>query len=190
MAFRVTLFFVALMLSGCAADVSLRKFPVLISGTVSNPKWTEWAFDNYGFGQPVPMGLRVVSADCLAHGGELYRAKVRDARDQNGALLGSPIDVAFPAHALRSDYSQRHYMLLQRSPDDFMHATGIRYLVTVWGNFDPERVCFVEVGHGHGDRRLCSDWAFHQKNAGRCVSVPDYLLHYAPATNLGVGHHE
>ena len=183
MSFRVTLFFIACLLIGCAANVQIREFPVLISGAVSNPRWTEWVFDYCGNGEPVPMELRIGSEDCLAHGGELYRSTVRDARDQYGALLGSSIEIAFPAHALQSEYSHKHYMLLQRSPEDFMRATGIPYLVTVWGNFNPARACFEENGHGHGDRRLCLDRAFHQQHAGQCVALHEYLKHYAPTPN-------
>lgn len=167
-----------LLMEGCATTPPPIRTPILLVGTVTNARWTDWAFDLCGYGQPVRFDDRRADAECLPHGGELYEVILKHPRRPGASDLNRGLRIAFPGHAMIWSYSEEHYVVLQPSPADFEAATGIRFVAAARDNFDSDRGCLEETGFGHLDRRHCPDKVFHKINRGRCLPVSEWLEHY------------
>lgn len=152
--------------------------PVLVHGKIKNLGYTDWTRDYCQAGRPVTYANLLASRDCLSHGGEINSATLTDIRVVNGTSLRVSLKVAFVGHALKRSYSESMYMVLVPSPADFRDATGIVYFVGDRDNYETENKCINNNGHSHLDFRDCPDKEFHVAHGG-CISVPEYMSHYA-----------
>jgi hypothetical protein len=110
-----------------ADAIASLKLPIDVVATVSNLRYTGWAFD-YCEGEE--------SADpnttCLSHGGEIHKATLSDVRTADGKRIAARLIIGFPMHAPARNFKVRARLHLVRAADDLRQATGLNYVATTW----------------------------------------------------------
>lgn len=114
-------------LSACTAVRAPLEMPMEVVATVSNPRYTGWAFD-YCAGEE----STDPATACVSHGGEIYKARLSDVRTPDGKKVASTLIVGFPAHALARDFRARKQIWLVMAAPDLRRDTGIEYVATRW----------------------------------------------------------
>lgn len=168
-----------LALSGCVSVPVQLSNPALVQGIVTRPHYTGWARNFCHENELVRSSERWSSDNCLPHGGEIDAVVLESPRDADGKSLGRALRVGLPTHGLIASYRGSHNLILQRSPADFLAATGIAYVATVSDTYNAARRCFDDSGYAHLDRRQCPDLRFHILNRKRCVPQAELLAHLA-----------
>ncbi len=178
--FRVFAIATTCFLFGCASSPRAIEKASIVNAVVTNPRPTGWYRNWCSSGELV--NYLPGSSDCIIQGGEIFKVKLKNPRDLTGQSLGRHITVGFPAHALIPEYRRETYLFLQPAASDFQKKTGISYLATDYGNYNPTNRCVVERGTAHTSRASCPDKSFHEKNKAKCVPLAEFMAHYAEGT--------
>jgi len=177
---RILFLTILFILCGCVSVPVSLETPLILVGTAKNPEFTSWYRDVCVSGKLVRD--RYVSAECLPHGGEIYKVTLTHARTLDGERVHGAIDIAYPAHALASHAKWETDVFLQPTPENFREASGIEYIATAYGNLNDAGKCLVERGYGHIDNNLCTNPDFHKDHFNECVPVSKFVSHYAEGT--------
>jgi hypothetical protein len=124
----VTLAALTLSIAGCTILPPRIETPTDLIGEVSNPVFTGWYIDHCngdGLTKELPR-------NCIQVGGELYKVMLRNVRAPQGE--SQSLIIAFPAHALSSEYRARVRIHLVKAPDAFARETGITYFASEWND--------------------------------------------------------
>jgi hypothetical protein len=119
---------VTLSIAGCTILPARIDTPADLIGEVSNPVFTGWYID-YCNGSGLTKEL---PKNCVQVGGELYKVMLQNVytpqrKSQN-------LVIAYPAHALSSEYRARVRIRLVKAPDAFARETGITYYASKWSD--------------------------------------------------------
>jgi hypothetical protein len=123
MIFRAALMALTILSSGCAPEPDRIDTPADLVGEISRPVFTGWYIDYCNGG-----GLTKVFPNCAQVGGEIYKVSLLGERTQAG------FPIAFPAHALSSEWHARVHVHLVKAPEAFARETGIAYLAREWSD--------------------------------------------------------
>ena len=168
----------AILLSGLSAiAVAAESRGLLVVGTPASAEYTQWRRDWCRGGIPaLSDSIEVCSDGSFSHGGEIHSVKLRRVT----VVLGdSPSDMERVAiarhgmHVTRRD-SRPWLIVLEPSPEDFLKATGIKYLARAYGVFDAGEACLDEPLSGITS--LPAARTIEPSSAASCYRLSDIML--------------